>query len=133
MLRGTTARTVLSLLAAVLLALQFLTPGTSFASAHTDREAVANARSGDTPSAAALHDETATCHTAGRSGKPAPAPRVRDRHRTAAAPQPDAPLWPLPRQGTSVAPAPAPSGGTAEDRPRHATDLSPAVLQVFRC
>ncbi|MFE2048398.1 hypothetical protein ACFXAS_07845 [Streptomyces sp. NPDC059459] len=132
MYRGTTARTLIPLLAAVLIALTFLTPGKSFASAHTDRDAVANAPSGSTPSGAVLHDETVTCHTAGRSGKPTPAPRVRDRHRPAAAPQPEAPLWPPP-QATSAVPAPAPSGGAAESRPRRAADLSPAALQVFRC
>ncbi|MFF8092790.1 hypothetical protein [Streptomyces sp. NPDC016675] len=133
MFRGTTARTLIPLLAAVLIALPFLTPGTSFASAHTFRDAVANARSGGAPSGTVLHDETVTCHTAGRSGKPAPAPRVRDRHRPAAAPQPEAPLWPPPRQATSAVPAPVPSGGAAEYRPRRAADLSPAALQVFRC
>ncbi|MFE5394296.1 hypothetical protein ACFQ9U_06975 [Streptomyces sp. NPDC056568] len=142
MFRGTTARTLIPLLAAVLIALPFLTLGTSFASAHTDRDAVANARSGSTPSGSTPsgstpsgtvpHDETVTCPTAGRSGEPAPAPRVRDRHRPAAAPQPEAPLWPPPRQAASAEPAPALSGA-AEYRPRRAADLSAAALQVFRC
>ncbi|MFC7881230.1 hypothetical protein ACFUVV_05005 [Streptomyces sp. NPDC057376] len=133
MFRGTTARTVVPILAAVLFALQFFAPTASFASAHTSSEAVAHARAGTTASGATAYDETVTCHEAGRPGGPTTAPRVRDRHRGTAAPQPDTPQRPLLRHATPGVPEPVVSGHGAEHRPRSATDHSPAALQVFRC
>ncbi|MEU3900659.1 hypothetical protein [Streptomyces sp. NPDC045251] len=133
MFRGTTARTVVPLLAAVLFALQFFAPTASFASAYTSSEAVAHARTGTTASGAMPYDETVTCHEAGRPGGPTTAPRVRDRHRTSAAPQPDTPQRPLLRHADREVPEPVVSGRGAEHRPRSATDHSPAALQVFRC
>ncbi|MFB6551749.1 hypothetical protein [Streptomyces sp. NPDC056405] len=81
----------------------------------------------------ASHDETVTCHDAGRSGHPNSSPRVRDRHRTTAAPQPEAPERPYLRQRGPAAPEPAMSGRATGHRPRSAPDHSPAALQVFRC
>jgi len=130
MLRDTTARTVVPLLAAVLIALAVFAP---FASAHTSRDAVANAHPGTTPAGMALHDEIVTCHDAGRSANPNGSPRVRDRHRATPAPQPDAPERPILRERGSAVPEPALSGRGTGHRPRPAPDHSPAALQVFRC
>ncbi|MFE0809122.1 hypothetical protein ACFW34_16820 [Streptomyces sp. NPDC058848] len=133
MFRGTTARTAIPLLAAVLFALQFFAPTASFASAYTSSESVAHARVGTTASDTTPYDETVTCHEAGRPGGPTTAPRVRDRHRGTAAPQPDTPQRPLLRHAVPGVPEPVVSGRGAEHRPRATTDHSPAALQVFRC
>ncbi|WP_395576771.1 hypothetical protein [Streptomyces sp. BK79] len=133
MLRGTTARIVVAFLAAALITLPFFAVDAPFASAHTSRDAVANARLGSSPSGTVPHDETVTCHDAGRSGETDNAPRVRDRHRTTAAPQPDAPERPPLRQRVHPAAAPAAPGGAAGPLERPATGHSPAALQVFRC
>ncbi|MFE0803841.1 hypothetical protein [Streptomyces sp. NPDC058812] len=133
MLRGTTARTVVPLLAAVLIALVVFAPSTPFASAHTSRDAMANAHPGTTLAGMASHDEIVTCHDAGRSGNPNGSPRVRDRHRTSTAPQPEAPERPCLRQRGPAVPEPATSGRATGHRPRPAPDHSPAALQVFRC
>ncbi|MFE1027440.1 hypothetical protein ACFW5I_23200 [Streptomyces sp. NPDC058818] len=81
----------------------------------------------------APHDETVTCHDAGRSGNPNGSPRVRDRHRATAAPQPDAPERPILRERDSAVSEPALPGRATGHRPRPAPDHSPAALQVFRC
>ncbi|RSS92826.1 hypothetical protein EF919_16955 [Streptomyces sp. WAC02707] len=133
MFRGTTARTVVPILAAVLFALQFFTPAASFASAHTSGDAVAHARPGDPASGLAPHDETATCHEGGRPGDPTTAPRVRDRHRGTAAPQPDTPQRALHRHAVPAVPEPVAPGRGAGHPSRPAADHSPATLQVFRC
>ncbi|MFH8976542.1 hypothetical protein [Streptomyces sp. NPDC017890] len=136
MLRGTTARTMVPFLAAVLIALMVVSvsaPSAPFASAHTSRDAVANAHPGTTLSGTAPHDETVTCHKAGRSGDPTSSPRVRDRHRTATASQPEAPERPVLRQRGPAVPEPAVPGRATGHRPRSAPDHSPAALQVFRC
>jgi hypothetical protein len=133
MFRGTTARTVVPILAAVLFALQIFTPTVSFASAHTSGDVVANTGLGTTPAETAGHDETVTCHETDRPGNPTTAPRVRDRHRGTAAPQPDAPQRPLLRHADPLVPDPGVPVRAGEHRPGSATDHSPAALQVFRC
>ncbi|MDN3256400.1 hypothetical protein [Streptomyces sp. MA25(2023)] len=133
MFRGTTARTVVPILAAVLFALQIFTPTVSFASAHTSGDVVANTGLGTTPAETAGHDETVTCHETDRPGNPTTAPRVRDRHRGTAAPQPDAPQRPLLRHADPLVPDPGAPVRAGEHRPGNATDHSPAALQVFRC
>ncbi|MFH9569125.1 hypothetical protein ACH4MG_01020 [Streptomyces sp. NPDC017454] len=133
MLRGTTARAVVSLLAGVLAALVAFAPSTPFASAHTSRDAVANAHPGTTLSGTASHDETVTCHDVGPSGNPTSSPRVRDRHRTPTAPQPDAFERPFLRQRGPAVPDLDTSVRATGHRPRSAPDHSPAALQVFRC
>ncbi|PPS79205.1 hypothetical protein [Streptomyces sp. MH60] len=133
MSRGTTARTVFPLLAAVLLALAVFAPGSPFASAHTSRDAVANTHPGTTLSGTAAYDETVTCHDTGRSGNPNGSAGVRDRHRTTAVPQPDTPERPCARQRDPAAPAPLRPALATAHRPRSAPDHSPAALQVFRC
>jgi hypothetical protein len=142
MYRGTTARTVVSILAAVLLALQFFAPTASFASAHTPRHVEANAQPGTQPSGKsarpgiklsgkALRDEVAACR-AGHHGDPTGPLRTRDRaHPADSAPSaPDRPLLRhiQPKAGEPVRPGPA-----HERTSRSSTSHTPAALQVFRC
>jgi hypothetical protein len=129
--RGTTARTVVSFLAAALLALQLFAPTASFASAHTTRHAVAKAQPGIKPSGKALRDEAITCHNAGRPGDPTGPLRTRDRHRTAA--HPAAPKRPSPAHHTSAAPEPVAPGAAHHRASRSPRAHTPAALQVFRC
>ncbi|MDN0197348.1 hypothetical protein [Streptomyces sp. S.PNR 29] len=132
MFRGTTARTVVSLLAAVLLALQFFAPTASFASAHTARHAVAKGQPGIKPSGQSLRDEHVHCRDAGSAGDPTGPLRTRDRHRTADS-APEAPERPLLRPCAWTAPEPAAPGATHLRTSRWPTDHTPAALQVFRC
>ncbi|MFH9067471.1 hypothetical protein ACH4GM_40675 [Streptomyces coeruleorubidus] len=141
MYRGTTARTVVSILAAVLLALQFFAPTASFASAHTPREVEAKAQPGTEPSGKssrpvtkhsgkALRDEIATCR-AGHHGGPTGPLRTRDRfHGTDPAPSAERPLL---RHTPPTAPEPFTPGVAHERTSRSSTSHSPAALQVFRC
>ncbi|NUP20370.1 MAG: hypothetical protein HOZ81_30655 [Streptomyces sp.] len=134
MFRGTTARTVVSLLAAVLLALQFFAPTASFAHAHTVSQAKAKAQPGIKPSGKALRDETLTsrhCEPSGH-GDPTGPLRTRDRHRVADS-GPMAPYRPLITQDPASAHEPA-TAGAAHERPSRPTAAhTPAALQVFRC
>lgn len=132
MFRGTTARIVISTLAAVLLALEHFTPGTSFAHAHTVSQAKAKAQPGIKLLGKALRDETLTsrrCVPSGH-GDPAGPLGTRDRQRLAGSgPQaPDRP--PLTRDPAHEPAIP----GTAHQRTsRSSTPHAPAALQVFRC
>ncbi|MFJ8595379.1 hypothetical protein [Streptomyces sp. NPDC093598] len=141
MFRGTTARTVVSILAAVLLALQFFAPTASFASAHTHGQTEANAqpgtkpsgkssRPGHKPSGKALRDETATCR-AGHHGDPTGPLRTRDRFHTADS-APSAPERPL-RHIQPTVPEPVIPGAAHHRTSRSSTSHTPAALQVFRC
>ncbi|MGW0814404.1 hypothetical protein ACWD00_14310 [Streptomyces viridiviolaceus] len=132
MFEGTRARTMVALLAAVLLALQFFTPSASFASAHTSRDAVAKATPGFDPSGTAPRGETVTCHDTGKPGNPNGSPRHRDRHRAAAPSAPETPERPLARRHAETPPERAASG-TDRHPSRSSTTHSPAALQVFRC
>ncbi len=134
MFRGTTARTMVSILAAVLLALQFFTPSASFAHAHTVSQAKAKAQPGIEPSSKALRDEILTfrhCVPSG-DGDPTGPLRTRDQLRFAdSGPQaPDRPL--LTRDPASTHQPGTP--GTAYGRTsRSSASHTPAGLQVFRC
>src|SRR3954465_5600720 len=101
MFRGTTARTVISLLAATLLALQFFAPSGTFASAHTIRQVEAKAQPGIKPSSKPVRDGYDTFRDLSSSGDPAGPPHTRDRQRTAAS------GWaherPLPGRATAAA------------------------------
>ncbi|MEV6179545.1 hypothetical protein ACIHAR_17185 [Streptomyces sp. NPDC052016] len=135
MFRGVTARTVVSILAAVLLALPFFAPTSSFARAHTARQAEAKAQPGIKPSGTSLRDETVTSRTCDRSGAPGDPFRTRDRNRAALT----ADSAPQERERAVPAPDPAathPLGGPAalhHRSSRSSTSHSPAALQVFRC
>lgn len=142
MYRGTTARTVVSILATVLLALQLFAPTASFASAHTKSQSEANAqpgtkpsgkssRPGHKPSGKALRDETATCR-AGHPGDPTGPLRTRDRSHTAES-APSAPERPLHRHLRPTATDPARPGAAHHRTSRSSTTHTPAALQVFRC
>lgn len=84
MFRGTTARTVVSLLAAVLLALPFFATTSSFAHAHTMRQVAAKAQPGIKPSGKPVRDEIVTIRD---SATPA-APPIRCVRATATAAPP---------------------------------------------
>ncbi|MET9971718.1 hypothetical protein ABZZ80_38930 [Streptomyces sp. NPDC006356] len=134
MFRGTTARTVVSLVAAVLLALQFFAPGASFAHAHTVSQAEAKAQPGIKLSGKALRDETLTfrhCMPSGQ-GDPTGPLRTRDQLRFAdtGAQAPDRPL--LTRDPAS-AHQPGTPGSAHQRTSRSSTSHTPAGLQVFRC
>ncbi|MFF9804805.1 hypothetical protein ACF1G5_06680 [Streptomyces coeruleorubidus] len=143
MYRGTTARTVVSILAAVLLALQFFAPTASFASAHTPREVEAKTQPGTEPSGKssrpgakfsgkALRDEIATCR-AGHHGDPTGPLRTRDRfHSTDPAHSAERPR-PLLRHIPPTAPERVIPGVAHERTSRSSTSHTPAALQVFRC
>ncbi|MGN9758123.1 hypothetical protein [Streptomyces sp. SD31] len=133
MFRSATARTVASILAAVLLGLQVFASTASFASAHTARHAVAKGQPGIKPSGKALRDETVTCRDAGRHGDPTGPLGTRDRHRTAADCAPEAPDRPHLRQGASKADEPGTPRTAHHRTSRASTGHSPAALQVFRC
>ncbi|GGT62953.1 hypothetical protein GCM10014713_65300 [Streptomyces purpureus] len=133
MFRGVTVRTVVSLVAAVLLGLQVFASTAAFASAHMARHAVAKSQPGIKPSGKALWDEIATCRDAGRHGEPIGPLGTRDRHRTAADCAPGTPDRPHLRQGASTAGGPG-TPRTAPHRPsRSSTAHCPAALQMFRC
>ena len=142
MYRGTTARTVVAVLAAALIALQLFAPTASFATAHTHSQAKAKAQPGTKPSGTssrpghkssgkALRDEMATCR-AGQHGDPTGPLRTRDRsHTTDSAPS--APERPLRRDIRPTVPEPARPGAGPHRASRSAAAHTPAAQQVFRC
>jgi hypothetical protein len=130
MFRGTTVRTRLALLAAVLLALQFFAPTASFATAHTARHAVAKAQPAITLSGKTLRDETATHRDCDPAGDPTVPLRMPDRHRAVDF-APEGPERPSLAQGSAAVPKPVSPGAFPLSRPGAAH--SPAALQVFRC
>lgn len=132
MFRGTTARTVISLLAAALLALQLFTPTASFASAHTARHAEAKTEPRNKPRAEALRDEFVTCGNNGRPNDPSWPLRIRDRHRIVDT-SPDAPERPLLAVDPAAPHEPETRVTSRHQAPRSLTAHTPAALQVFRC
>ncbi|MFI7409543.1 hypothetical protein ACIBU0_12845 [Streptomyces sp. NPDC049627] len=134
MFRGTTARTVVSLLAAVLLALQFFAPTASFAHAHTASQAEAKASPGIKLSGKALRDETLTSRHCIRSGDGDPTGplRTRDRQRSADSGT-AAPYRPLLTRDPASGHEPATAGASQERTSRPPASRTPAALQVFRC
>ncbi|MFF7766001.1 hypothetical protein ACFZC7_05745 [Streptomyces massasporeus] len=142
MYRGSTARTVVAVLAAALLALQLFAPTASFATAHTHSQVEAKAQPGATPSGTstrpghkpsgkALRDETATCR-AGHHGDPTGPLRTRDRSHTADS-APSAPERPPRRDLRPAVPEPVRPGSAHHHASRSSTSHTPAALQVFRC
>lgn len=130
MFRGTTVRTVLATLAAVLLALQFFAPTECFASAYTPRQVEAKAQTGFKLSGKALRDEAVTNRHCNPSEDPTGPLRTRDRHRAVDF-APEGPERPLLSQDPADERAPVAHGGFSLSRP--STAHSPAALQVFRC
>ncbi|MDQ1007370.1 hypothetical protein QFZ82_001855 [Streptomyces sp. V4I23] len=133
MFRGATARTMLAVLAAVLLALPFLAPTASFAPAHMAGHAQAKVQSGIKPSGKVLRDEVVTFRDAVHLGGPVGRPYTLDRHRAAdSAPQPSE--RPLPAaQDRAAADEPVASSAGHHRSPGSSTAHFPAALQVFRC
>ncbi|GAB2868875.1 hypothetical protein GCM10027074_40630 [Streptomyces deserti] len=143
MFGGTTARTVVPILAAVLLALQFFAPTASFASAYPVRHVEAKAQPGTEPSGSALRtgvklsgkalrDESVTCRGAGHLANPTGPLRTRDRFRAANS-VPAAPERPLLTLSPSAVQETVGSGAAHHRTPRPAKAHTPAALQVFRC
>jgi hypothetical protein len=149
MFRGTTARAVIAVLAAVLLALPFFAPTSSFAHAHTVRQVEAKTQPGIKLSAKAKRDEIATLRdcdlphsrTASSGETPTDGPadplRTRERHRAAtsasAASAPQEPERALLAQDPAAEHQPARPGDSYHRSSRSSTAHSPAALQVFRC
>lgn len=132
MFRGTTARTVVALLASVLLALQFFAPTASFAPAHTARHAEAKAQPGSKLTGKALRTESVTFRDCGATGNPTVPLRPRDRYRTADT-GPEEPERPLLAQDPAALRTPVAAGAAHHRTSRSSTAHSPAALQVFRC
>ncbi|MFF0011795.1 hypothetical protein [Streptomyces sp. NPDC005374] len=131
MFRGTTARTVMTILATVLLALPFFAPTESFASAHTGRQVEAKAQTGTKLSGKALRAEAASKRHCNPVGDPTGPLRTRDRHRAVGF-APEGPERPLSAQEpAATATKQVASGGFTLSRP--STAHTPAALQVFRC
>ncbi|MEU3981086.1 hypothetical protein AB0F77_13355 [Streptomyces sp. NPDC026672] len=131
MFRGTTARTVVSLLAIALLALQFFAPAETFATAYTPRHAEAKAQLGTEPSAQPLRNGFATFRAPDKDGEPTGPPQTRDRHRTTGS------GWAQERPSVARITVPPPtaaaSGPTHRHTARPSRSHSAAALQVFRC
>ncbi|NEC91255.1 hypothetical protein G3I71_36890 [Streptomyces sp. SID12501] len=132
MFRGATSRTVFSLLAAALLALQLFAPTASFASAHTARHAEAKTEPRNKPRAADQRDEYVTCGDGGRHHDPSLPLRTRDRHRLADS-GPQVPERPLLTVDPTAPHEPETRVTARRQAPRSLTAHTPAALQVFRC
>ncbi|MFF7160668.1 hypothetical protein ACFZBP_04610 [Streptomyces sp. NPDC008086] len=133
MFRGTTARTVVSLVAALLLALQFFAPGASFAHAHTVSQAEAKAQPGIKLSGKALRDETLTFRHCMPSGDGDPTGPLRTRDLRSADNGVQAPDRPLLTRDPASAHQPGTPGSAYQRTSRSSTSHTPAGLQVFRC
>ncbi|MET8771339.1 hypothetical protein [Streptomyces sp. NPDC004658] len=132
MFRGTTARTLLTLLGVTLLAFQLFTPAGSFAPAHTFGQALAKAETGSTPSAPpAREGATDKVRAPGCPGDPMGLPHVRDRQRGPASGC--AQEHALISGRTAAAGPPEPSAGAHHPPARASRAHTPAALQVFRC
>jgi hypothetical protein len=129
--RGTTVRTVIATLAAVLLALQFFAPPGGFASAHTGRQVEAKALAGSKLTGNTLRAEAATKRHCNPAGDPTGPLRARDRQRAVDF-APQGPERPALTQESATAPGKhaVPSGFPLS---RPSTAHAPAALQVFRC
>lgn len=131
MFRGRTRRSALTLLATVLLTLQFFAPTDSFASAHTFRHVEAKAQSGTELSGKPSRDGTGTHRDTGHGEEPPGATPDRDRRRAAASGR--APGRPLPDGAMTTAGRATAPGAVHHRVPRPSRAHTPAALQVFRC
>lgn len=130
--RGTAARTALALLAAALLALAFLAPAPSFASAQAFGPVRAEDRPPTAPTGAAPREERAASRACDPTGVgPAGPLRTRDRHR-AHDPGPRPAERPAPAPGRAAAHEAATAGAACSRAPRPVPGRTPAALQVFR-
>ncbi|MFJ9349353.1 hypothetical protein [Streptomyces sp. NPDC101237] len=131
MFRGTTARTVFSLLAAALLAVQFFAPVAPFASAHTIRHAEAKAAPGPRTFAALVRDDPRVPRGPGRRGELPGPPRTADRRHTSTAGRADD--RPPAARHTEAIPTQAAPAVRRDRTPRTSRTPSPAALQIFCC
>ncbi|MET9438471.1 hypothetical protein [Streptomyces sp. NPDC006551] len=134
---ATATRFVVTVLTALLLALQFPATGPSFASAHDAPVSGAEPPQRPAPAAAAAEAERdhITCGTPDSDGDANGLLRTRDRHRSAAGSTPDTPSRSLLRGSTAgtqpqVELSPF---GDAHRVSRSSTAHTAAALQVFRC
>ncbi|UUU30165.1 hypothetical protein JIX56_09835 [Streptomyces sp. CA-210063] len=132
-MRGTTTRTVLSALAAVLLSLTFFTPTASFAAAHTLGHVKAKAEPGNTLTAKPVRDKAVTYRTCAPSQDPTGPARTRDRHRTVSQTVPGAPARSPLGENPAAASEPERPSTRYHRASRSLTAHTPAALQVFRC
>ncbi|MBA2809729.1 hypothetical protein E0500_020585 [Streptomyces sp. KM273126] len=131
-MRGRRGLTMIELLSAILLCLPFLIPTTSFASAHTTRDAKVNAAPGKVLTGKALRDEIVTHRKCDHSRDPlGPLPRT-DRHRTTDS-VPSAPERPLTGSDRAFVHEPVAPVTWHHQGARSRTAHTPAALQVFRC
>lgn len=135
MLRGTTTRTVISALAAVLLALQLFAPTASFAAAHSLGHIKVKAEPGNTPKAKPVREKAVTYRTCGHPEDPTGPVRTRDRQRHRAVIHTVAGSPARPLLGENPAAVSEPERlSTRHHRPsRSLAAHTPAALQVFRC
>ncbi|MBW8794585.1 MAG: hypothetical protein JF597_13570 [Streptomyces sp.] len=131
MFRGATARTVLSLLAAALLTVQFFAPAATFAAAHTPSHVEAKAQPGPKLSAKAVRAGSHTLQEHGLCGEPPGPPQTADRHRAATAGWTDD--RPSTARHSEAIRTPVPPTARHLRTPRASRAHSPAALQVFRC
>ncbi|MCZ0986271.1 hypothetical protein [Streptomyces diastatochromogenes] len=131
MFRGTTARTLLALLTAALLALQFFAPTGTFAPAHTLSHAKAKAAPETARLTKPVRKGMGTFREGGCSQQPVGDQHLRDRQRGSAS------GWaqerPLIARQAAAPHTPAASGAPHHRTTRSSRAHSPAALQVFRC
>ncbi|MFC3574696.1 hypothetical protein ACFOZ0_15715 [Streptomyces yaanensis] len=131
MARGTTVRFALTILSAVLLALQLFAPTASVASAHSTHVTAAGSPEPVASKRTDGADEVVTCGDLEHSAGPTGPLRTRDRHRTAADSVPEPPALVLLAHDEPAARPPA-ARPAALRVSRSSTAHSPAALQVFR-
>lgn len=132
MLRGTTTRTLLSTLAAVLLALQLFAPTASFATVHTLGQVKAKAEPGKPPMAKPARDKAVTYRECGHDEDPTGPFRTHDRHRAVTHALPGAPARPPLGENTTAAYELEQPSARYHRASRSRTAHTPAALQVFR-
>ncbi|MFJ4949924.1 hypothetical protein [Streptomyces sp. NPDC088760] len=131
MFRGTTVRSLLTLLGAALLAFQLFTPTGTFAPAHTSGQALTKTETGITTSAYPVREGADKVRAPGCPGDPLGTPHVRDRQRCPAScccSERD-----LISGRTAGAGPSALSEAPHRPAPRASRSHTPAALQVFRC
>ncbi|MFF8424690.1 hypothetical protein ACF07Y_05950 [Streptomyces sp. NPDC016566] len=131
MFRGTTARTLLALLATTLLALQFFAPTGTFASAHTLSHAKAKAAPETVHPSHPVRNSTIALRDGGCTQNPGGGHHLRDRQRGPASGW--AQEHPLIARQAATPRSPGTSGAPHHRTTRSSRAHCPAALQVFRC
>ncbi|MFG2121299.1 hypothetical protein [Streptomyces sp. NPDC048710] len=131
MFRGTTARTLLALLATALLALQFFASTETFASAHTLSHAKAKAAPETVRPSEPVRNGVGALRDGGCTQNPGGGRHLRDRQRGPASGW--AQEHPLIARQTATPQSPGTSGAPHHRTTRSSRAHAPAALQVFRC